>query len=255
MRCESKAFFFAANSICFIAVYSAMALARVNADELGLSTPPPSAEAKRAGRQSRRELRAELKSIRAQLDRIERLLVQQVQRPEPTRTIIEEPQSPEPIPARIVDGLRIHHDPPIAQLDDGKIVPLGNGQHIFIDVPEFVKGRKYTARDGYQGNLIFDVLEGQTVFVALYGKDWGGGGNPSGNWQHEVVSREQLEQQGWKQVGSLAVKHSNPEYQDEPPWLLYSRACKAGESFLIRNHKYQAPVLIWSSPTGSVEVD
>jgi len=150
-----------------------------------------------------------------------------------------------PAPALIIDGLKVHHDTPISQLIDGKAIPLGTGHHIFIDVPESVKGRKFTARDGYQGNLRFDVLEGQTIFVALYGKDWGGGGNPSGNWQQEVVTREQMEQQGWQHFGSLAVKHSNPEYQNEAPWLLFSRNCKSGESFLIRNHKYQAPVLIW----------
>ena len=72
-----------------------------------------------------------------------------------------------------------------------------------------------------------------------------GGGNPSGDWHPEIVSREGMLKQGWKEIGLLPVKHSNPVYQDEPSWIVFERDCQAGETFLIRNHKYQAPILIW----------
>jgi hypothetical protein len=153
----------------------------------------------------------------------------------------------QPNPELIVDGIRIHHQTPIEQLREHATVSLGNGNHIVIEVPRAVRGRHYTARDGYQGKLQFDVLESQTVWIALYGKDWGGGGNPSGDWQPELVTREELERQGWKQVGMLPVKHSDPQFSDEPSWILVTRNCEAGETFLIRNHKYQAPVLIWGA--------
>ena len=79
----------------------------------------------------------------------------------------------------------------------------------------------------------------------MYGADWGGGGNPSGNWQEELVTRQQLQQQGWQEITLLPVKHSNPEYPEPPQWIVFKRHCQPGESFAIRNHKYQAPILIW----------
>lgn len=148
-----------------------------------------------------------------------------------------------------LDGIRVHQQSPSARLKDGATIPLGNGNHLLVDVPEIVSGRRFTQRDGYQGKLSFDVLESQTVFLALYGQDWGGGGNPSGNWQPEVTSRQRLEKQGWKPIGFLPVQHSDPNYSNEAPWVLFSRNCEIGESFLIRNHKYQAPLLIWGKPS------
>jgi hypothetical protein len=234
MRCESNAFSLGCRLGSALVAWLAW-LPVCHADEPQASDFS-SAATSGEDRRDAGELRAELRAIRARLERIERLLTQSSEPPAPATT------------AMIVDGLRIHHDTPIARLANGKTVPLGNGHHIFIDVPKSMQGRSYTRRNGYQGNLRFDVLETQTVWLALYGADWGGGGNPSGNWQHEVVTQDQLEQQGWKPMGQLAVRHSHAEYPTESPWLLFSRSCEAGESFLIRNHKYQAPVLIWGPP-------
>ena len=72
-----------------------------------------------------------------------------------------------------------------------------------------------------------------------------GGGNSSGDWQLEIVSREAMLEQGCKEIGLLSVKHSNPVYQNEPSWIVFERNCQAEESFLICNHKNQAPILIW----------
>lgn len=146
-----------------------------------------------------------------------------------------------------VDGVTVLGESPIEKLQNASEVPLGNGSHQFVDVPEILLGKNYTKRDGYQGNTRFQVQEAQTVFLAMYGSDWGGGGNGSGNWQPEIVSREEMIELGWKEVGRLRVKHSNTEFQEEPDWLLFSRECKADEEFVMRNHKYQAPVLIWGT--------
>jgi hypothetical protein len=199
----------------------------------------------------RGELLLELRRIRHSLQRIEALLQQDsVERSVPRgaeRCVEELPKSSE------IDGLRLCYETPVDRFESGQTVPLGNGYHTFVDVPALVAGRHYTVRNGYQGKAVFDVVKSQTVFMAIYPKDWGGGGNPSGDWLPEVLTKEQLIEQGWEEIGSLRVMHSNPDYPEEPAWLLLARDCRAGESFRIRTHKYQAPVLIWGSHSAPAE--
>ncbi len=71
------------------------------------------------------------------------------------------------------------------------------------------------------------------------------GAHTSGNWEHEIVSPDDLRKRGWERVGEIDVERSDPEYSAEPSWRLFRRNSEAGESFLIRNHKFQAPLLIW----------
>jgi hypothetical protein len=179
----------------------------------------------------------EIQSIRTRLDRIESLLAQQSAGNTTPADSVEQQITK--------SGLRIYHDTPVAPLEIGATIPLGNGDHVITEFPLEISGFQYTPRSGYQGNLRFEVLAPQTVYIAMYGKEWGEGGNPSGNWQDEIVSPEELRQQGWDQFGQLSIRHSNAQYKDEPAWKLFRRNCESGESFLIRNHKYQAPLLIW----------
>lgn len=226
-----------------IAVGSANMFAHAEERELILSSA--NQETVITIKQDHSELMAELKALRTRLERIEKLLERQTQSTTASPAVTPEPSPPVKQHSLTVEGIKIHHDTPVDRLTEGKSVSLGNGDHRFIEVPEIVNGRNYTPRNGYQGNLRLDMLKPQKVYVAFYGKEWGQGGNASGNWKPELVSKEQLEKNDWKNVGTLEVKHSNPNFAEEPPWLLYSRDCKAGESFLLRSHKYQAPILIW----------
>ena len=149
----------------------------------------------------------------------------------------------------ISHGVEVFLDVTVKELQTGTRIAYGGGFHQFVDIPEYLQGRSYTDRHGYQGILRFRVLEEQTIHMALYGGEWGVGGNPSGGWQEEVIAREDLEKQGWRETTLLRVIHSNPDYAEQPSWIVFTRECKPGESFAIRNHKYQAPVLIWG-PNG-----
>ena len=201
---------------------------------------------------SRGEILAELKRIREQLERLEKAIGQSSEAPKIQPENLQSTKSEE-IEPQIHDGIKLFHDAPIEKLVEGTIVPLGNGHHVFEEIPKQLQGRKYTKRGGYQGNLRFEVLQAQTVWVAMYGNDWGGGGNPSGDWQKEIVTAKEMLAQGWKEFGLLPVKHSNPEYQNEPAWIVFERDCQVGDALLIRNHKYQAPILIWGEPAQSSE--
>jgi serine/threonine protein kinase len=135
-------------------------------------------------------------------------------------------------------------------------VPHGNGNLVFDHAPEAINGRLFTKRNGYQGAARFRVQSDQKVTVAMY--EWGHEheGNASGNWTSELTSRREMAEQGWQAAGEVASRHSDPKLPGVN-WFLYTRDCKASESFVLRNHKYQAPILFSEktySETGPVEV-
>jgi hypothetical protein len=133
-------------------------------------------------------------------------------------------------------------DQRVARFDEGVTVPLGNGHHIFDEIPEFLVGKLYTKRNGYTGITRFTIRQDQRVTIGLY--DWKAmnDGNSSGGWKEELTSPEGLLEEGWKQVATLKARHSNPKIEGTT-WYFYSRDCKANESFSIRNHKYQSPIV------------
>jgi beta-lactamase regulating signal transducer with metallopeptidase domain/Leucine-rich repeat (LRR) protein len=146
------------------------------------------------------------------------------------------------VPSTRLGDLTVLQVVPIADLKPGATVSLGNGNHRFDKIPDFLKGRRFTRRNGYLGILKFRVEKAQRVYFAVYGADWGGGGNPSGGWRKELVTRKQLEKQGWKEVGKLVGEHTVRD-GNRLAWIVFARDCKAGETFAIRTHKYQAPIL------------
>lgn len=157
---------------------------------------------------------------------------------------IGEPIKPETL-STVTGGVEFLYKMEVAKMVRGATAPHGNGIHEFIDVPEELLGRNYANRGGYLGIARFRVLKKQTIFLAMYGGEWGVGGNSSGGWKEEVVPREKLEAQGWKEIAGLPVKETKPEKLNPPSWIVFARDCQAGESFAIRNHKYQAPIVIW----------
>ncbi len=197
--------------------------------------------AKRHESLDRKAILIELQSIRHRLYRLEQTFEGSDDKPRPA----DNANSAHKTNAIKKDGLRIFHDVPIGTLTKGSQIPMGNGHHEIGEVPDELEGRNYLQRGGYQGNTSFEILESQTVFVAFYGSDWGGGGNPSGNWLPEIVSKQQLIEQGWEEFGILPVTHSTADHENEKPWIVFKRKCEVGEIFKLRNHKYQAPVLIW----------
>ncbi len=183
---------------------------------------------------------AELKLIRQRLQRLEKIIENSAIKSNPAATNTVQKKV-------TVDkhGLRVFHKAPIEPFKPGASIPMAHGHHEFFDIPAELAGRNFLQRGAYQGKTSFEILKSQTVFVAFYGADWGGGGNSSGNWQPEVVSKQELKKQGWKEIGELPVVHSIAKFANEKPWILFKRNCKVGEKFKLRNHKYQAPILFW----------
>jgi serine/threonine protein kinase len=137
-------------------------------------------------------------------------------------------------------------DQRVSRFIEGASVSLGNGYHVFDEVPEFLEGRLYANRNGYQGITRFTVKRAQKVVVGFF--DWKhmNDGNNSGGWRPELTSPTMLKNQGWVQIATLSARHSNASLEGAT-WSFYSRNCKAGESFALRNHKYQAPIVFSDS--------
>lgn len=133
-------------------------------------------------------------------------------------------------------------DQRVAVFGPGAKVPHGNGDLVFDHAPEAVDGRLFTKRNGYQGAARFRVRSDQKVTVAMY--EWGHEheGNASGDWMSELTSRRKMAERGWQEAGEVASRHTNPMLPGVS-WFIYTRDCTAGESFVLRNHKYQAPIV------------
>ena len=139
-------------------------------------------------------------------------------------------------------------DQRVATFKPGATIPLGNGQLQFAEVPEFLDGCKYTKRNGYAGITRFGVARDQTVTVGFY--DWRHmhDGNDSGGWKEQLTSPTQLQKEGWKEVVVMDGRDSDGNTKK---MHFYSRDCKSGETFALRNHKYQAPVVFAETPERS----
>jgi hypothetical protein len=125
---------------------------------------------------------------------------------------------------------------------DGRWSTLESGAQIYTDkkvnwtaVPDDLRGRSFSALNHYLGKTSFEVTSGGTVLLACTER-WGGGGNAGGGWKAELTTREQLEAEGWRAVGTLEG--------DKMKWVVFSRNCKAGERFTVRTEKYCAPIVI-----------
>jgi hypothetical protein len=80
--------------------------------------------------------------------------------------------------------------------------------------------------------LRFKVIESGEVYLVAHWKFQGG---KDGGWDEERLTREQLIERGWKDLGQCAW--------DREVYLL-KRQVKKGESYVLRTNKYWPPSLI-----------
>lgn len=65
-----------------------------------------------------------------------------------------------------------------------------------------------------------------------------------GDRQKELTSPTDLVKNDWKEIAQLKETHSNDNPMYSTSWHFYSRDCKEGGTFALRNHKYQAPIVL-----------
>ncbi len=135
-------------------------------------------------------------------------------------------------------------------------------QYVWGDVPEFFVQQnasfwQYEHTDYptlEDGVVEFEVLNSGPVLMACTTR-WGGGGNSDGDWEDELTTREELEQQGWTEYSTgLTLRHFG--YPSEPSidYVIFSRDCVAGETFSYRTEKYEPPTIIQVVPEPSTLV-
>ena len=93
------------------------------------------------------------------------------------------------------------------------------------------------------GIVSFDVLEDGPVWLAVTTR-FGGGGNPSGDWIPELITRAELEADGWSEIAT-DMKSVNSAFNFIGlDFIVFERQSFAGESFTIRTEKFVAPLLL-----------
>ena len=129
--------------------------------------------------------------------------------------------------------------------------PLSKGEEItgapemvntWTTVPAPLQGLQFTKAAKMTLPLRFKVLTDGVVYMACTSR-FRNAGLSGGAWEKEVISEEELLKAGWKKHRDLILKDSDEE-KGHHVWWVFSRECKAGETFSYRTEKYFTPVLL-----------
>lgn len=94
----------------------------------------------------------------------------------------------------------------------------------------------------HQGVTEFDIRSDGKVYLAVTSR-WGKGGNSSGGWRGELISKEEFLAEGWKEVAKIGEARGDASHGYR--WTIYERECQKGEQFRLRTEKYCAPILLF----------
>lgn len=137
--------------------------------------------------------------------------------------------------------LRVEGSVNMIPFEVGKSLWSNTDRYQWKSVPPSFKNYHYTQFDSHHKGLTeFTVESTGLVYLAVTSR-WAGGGNGSGNWAQELISKEAFASQGWKEITPL--HETADDIGHEHRWVLYSRQCQSGEQFRIRTEKYCAPIL------------
>ncbi len=93
------------------------------------------------------------------------------------------------------------------------------------------------------GKISFRVLSDGPVLLAVTDR-WGGGGNSSGDWIPELISRSEFEAQGWAVYATPITLQDSAGNPGDKTFSVFIRDSLAGETFTYRTEKYIPPLLL-----------
>ena len=137
------------------------------------------------------------------------------------------------------------------EVEDATLKPLSKEEQItgapemvitWTTIPVPLQGLQFTKAAKMTLPLRFKVLTDGVVYMACTSR-FRNAGLSGGAWEKEVISEEELLKAGWKKHRALELKDSDEE-KGHHVWWVFSRECKAGESFSYRTEKYITPVLL-----------
>lgn len=112
------------------------------------------------------------------------------------------------------------------------------GEYVWVDIPEAYAGMQYAQpKHKHIGVTSFSVESDGLVYVA-FSSNWE---DEDSNKKDDMIARRDVERMGWrllKAKKNLVSDDAGYEY------LVYAKQCKAGESFKLRTHKYNAPIVL-----------
>ena len=111
-------------------------------------------------------------------------------------------------------------------------IVFSKGAYRFTEVHPSFEGYQFTQSKNNTSTLRFKVLSDGLVQMALASRFFKPG--------KECISDKQLREKGWQKQQGVELDDNEPSYV----WWVYSRQCKAGETFSYRTEKYVAPILL-----------
>ena len=141
-----------------------------------------------------------------------------------------------------------------APLEVGEFVYGHWNRYSWYDIPTFAEEGRFQfwqSNSGGMGNVLagittFEVLTDGPVLLACTTR-WGGGGNSSGDWLHEVTTRAELESEGWAEFATGLNFAQVGATEPGIDYIIFRRDSFAGEVFTYRTEKYVLPAIIRSA--------
>jgi hypothetical protein len=126
------------------------------------------------------------------------------------------------------------------EVENASLQPLAAGTAIFQDrpqvqwtvLPPMFDGYSFTRFGVFAGVLRFKVLSNGLVYLATTP-------NFINDPKAGAIDEKGLQRAGWKKLPRTGL-----DAKQGFLWLVFSRECKAGESFAYRTEKYAAPILL-----------
>ncbi len=113
-------------------------------------------------------------------------------------------------------------------------------EHSWESVPPLFGAHMFSQQPREKSPVLnLKVMSDGVIYMACTTR-WGRGGS-GGEWMEELITRPQLEAQGWREVDTGGGLKSN---EKDVQWTVFSRVCKAGEQFQYRTEKYIGPIVI-----------
>lgn len=133
------------------------------------------------------------------------------------------------------------------EVEDAELMPFVIGGQVYGDrdiylwevIPAaFVNASFWRSKFSHAGTGKFKVTANGIVYMACTDRwaDSGSGADQIG----DLITQAGLEKQGWRLEKNSTASASRSGHT----WVVFSRVCKAGETFAIRTEKYAAPFLI-----------
>ncbi|MEX2581011.1 MAG: hypothetical protein WD342_18275 [Verrucomicrobiales bacterium] len=116
---------------------------------------------------------------------------------------------------------------------------FSDAEYTFANVPESLKGTKFSVQGKHSHTLNFTVEKGGLVFIAVSNRFSEKSGS-GGDWEKSALDEKGLRRLGWRYLREFDELETDASGNA----LVFYKECESGETHSIRTEKYLPPFLL-----------